>query len=427
MLILTIKLYSRKTYLIRLKLTLITKPEHLKTCCSYKTTDFALIHKQLENEPILAQQLATRPHLFSSTMVFISKDQFENILNTISSIEEVINSTPYKNMVLKTSPSIAITDHGPKGVFMGYDFHLTEEGPKLIEINTNAGGSILNILLVRAQINCNKELNSTVDFEGIVYDMFLNEWKTQRKNEELKTIAIVDENPESQYLYPEFLLFQKLFLSKGKKCIITDPQELKWEHQQLWYKDEIIDMVYNRLTDFYLKDPKNEQLLNAFKNNHIVLTPSPYHHALYANKSNLVTLSSPSLLEKLEVSSIDIEILKQGIPKTEAVTSINAEKIWDRRKNLFFKPFQGFGGKATYRGDKLTHKVWQEILKNQYVAQEYIPPCSRLINERDELKFDIRAYVYEGKIQLLAARLFAGQTTNFRTQGGGFAPVIVTL
>jgi hypothetical protein len=42
-----------------------------------------------------------------------------------------------------------------------------------------------------------------------------------------------------------------------------------------------------------------------------------------------------------------------------------------------------------------------------------------------DLKIDIRAYVYQGKIQLLAARLYAGQTTNFRTLGGGFAPVFI--
>jgi hypothetical protein len=42
-----------------------------------------------------------------------------------------------------------------------------------------------------------------------------------------------------------------------------------------------------------------------------------------------------------------------------------------------------------------------------------------------DLKLDLRAYVYRGAIQLLAARLYAGQTTNFRTPGGGFAPVFV--
>lgn len=42
-----------------------------------------------------------------------------------------------------------------------------------------------------------------------------------------------------------------------------------------------------------------------------------------------------------------------------------------------------------------------------------------------DLKFDVRAYTYQRKILLLAARMYAGQTTNFRTPGGGFAPVVV--
>lgn len=50
----------------------------------------------------------------------------------------------------------------------------------------------------------------------------------------------------------------------------------------------------------------------------------------------------------------------------------------------------------------------------------------QLVNkEQTALKMDIRAYVYNSEIQLLAARLYQGQTTNFRTQGGGFAPVFV--
>ena len=43
--------------------------------------------------------------------------------------------------------------------------------------------------------------------------------------------------------------------------------------------------------------------------------------------------------------------------------------------------------------------------------------------EPQPLKYDVRCYVYEGRVQLLAARLYQGQTTNFRTPGGGFAPV----
>ncbi len=45
--------------------------------------------------------------------------------------------------------------------------------------------------------------------------------------------------------------------------------------------------------------------------------------------------------------------------------------------------------------------------------------------EARRLKLDVRAYAYRGTVQLLAARTWSGQTTNFRTPGGGFSPVVV--
>ncbi|MSQ72712.1 MAG: hypothetical protein EXR27_15695 [Betaproteobacteria bacterium] len=39
------------------------------------------------------------------------------------------------------------------------------------------------------------------------------------------------------------------------------------------------------------------------------------------------------------------------------------------------------------------------------------------------LKADVRNYAYAGVVKLVAARLYQGQTTNFRTPGVGFAPV----
>ncbi|MER9685145.1 hypothetical protein [Mesorhizobium sp. M0139] len=42
---------------------------------------------------------------------------------------------------------------------MGYDFHLDDDGPKLIEVNTNAGGAFLNALLAKAQKACCSEVD----------------------------------------------------------------------------------------------------------------------------------------------------------------------------------------------------------------------------------------------------------------------------
>ena len=104
----------------------------------------------------------------------------------------------------------------------------------------------------------------------------------------------------------------------------------------------------------------------------------------------------------------------------------DAEALWRDRRRLFFKPGRGFGSGGAYRGEKLTRRVFAEILDGDYVAQALVPPGERL--GRDDsgapiLKVDLRNYVYDGEVVLIAARLYQGQTTNFRTPGGGFAPV----
>jgi hypothetical protein len=76
----------------------------------------------------------------------------------------------------------------------------------------------------------------------------------------------------------------------------------------------------------------------------------------------------------------------------------------------------------------MTHRVWDDIKVSDYVAQKIVKPGERIVRIEDgqnKLKVDVRAYTYQGKIQLMSSRLYSGQTTNFRTDGGGFAPVFL--
>ena len=62
-----------------------------------------------------------------------------------------------------------------------------------------------------------------------------------------------------------------------------------------------------------------------------------------------------------------------------------------------------------------------------YIAQDFAPPSERHVQidgDPQPCKMDVRLYTYAGETMLAAARLYRGQTTNFRTPGGGFAPVI---
>jgi hypothetical protein len=115
------------------------------------------------------------------------------------------------------------------------------------------------------------------------------------------------------------------------------------------------------------------------------------------------------------------------VPKTVIVAPVKADTLWRDRRNLFFKPARGHGSKAAYRGDKVTRKVWAEIMDRAYVAQSYAAPGTRSVQldeGRAELKVDVRLYTFAGSVLLAAARLYQGQTTNMRTPGGGFAPVL---
>lgn len=117
-----------------------------------------------------------------------------------------------------------------------------------------------------------------------------------------------------------------------------------------------------------------------------------------------------------------------GLPQTRLVTPENAEEFWHSRKELFFKPISGHGSKAVYRGDKVTKKVWAEIARGDFVAQTFAAPGQRMIDFEGgaaSRKVDVRLYTYKAQPLLIAARLYQGQTTNFRTPGGGFAPVLI--
>jgi hypothetical protein len=414
--------------------------ERLNTDCACLTLDHDALSRATEEvvgDAAFCRDLATtHPHLLSAQPLFLSAGHAQRMQTIIDAIETVACNSSYQTAVLAHAPEIARYQPGPVGVFMGYDFHLGPTGPKLIEINTNAGGALINAYLLEAQRACCADKEAAAAMHGDprkLFDKFMlsfeSEWRHQHRAGPLKSIAIVDRSPKEQYLHPEFILFKRLFETHGLVAVIASPEELSHHHGVLWHDAKRIDLVYNRLTDFDLSQPDSRILRTAYLAGEVVVTPNPRAHALFANKKNLTFLTDEKTLRQWGVAEELIAILLDGIPRTEPVDHADADALWARRGKLFFKPSAGFGGKAAYRGDKITRKVWSDILKEDYVAQDIVPPSARTISidgRSESLKADLRNYAYEGSVQLVAARLYQGQTTNFRTPGGGFAPVFVS-
>ena len=408
----------------------------LNAGCFCASLDEDALARALQAEfgsPAIVQLVRERcPYLYSARPVFVSHGHMDRMARVIQAIESVVALPAYRELVLARAPEIARHAPAARGVFYGYDFHVAQEGFGLIEVNTNAGGAMLNAILGRAHRACclpverlGPSAAGAQAFERAIVDMFHAEWRRSARTRPLQTIAIVDEKPADQYLYPEFLLFQRLFERNGLQAVIADPGQLHLGPDGLLAGETRIDLVYNRLTDFYLAAPASQAIRAAYLQDQVVVTPHPQAHALFADKRNLVLFSDAAALERLGVAQAPRAVLAEGVPRTVLVDAANAGELWAARKRLFFKPFAGYGSRTAYRGDKVTQRVWSEIVAGGYVAQALVAPGERSTEEGADkpLKFDLRDYVYDGLVQWTAARLYQGQTTNFRTPGGGFAPV----
>ena len=414
--------------------SLQTLSERLNQNCFCITLDRRSLCEALEREagdPGFCEAfIHPKVHLFSNVPVFISASQVAEMQEVVAAIETTARLAAYKAAVLSQAPEISREDHGPVGALMGYDFHLGGDGPRLIEINTNAGGAFLNALLARAQRACCAEIDMPLKphaFEDLAFRMFQNEWTHQRGTGAARRIVIIDDRPEEEYLYPEFVLARQVLAARGVDAIIADASHLRYEAGRLSIDGKPIDLVYNRVTDFAFDQPEHRALREAYRDGAVVVTPNPHNHAILADKRNLTLLSDPAMLK---VWGVDPKLLAQlkSVPRTVLVRPEIADELWKSRKDLFFKPTGGHGGKAVYRGDKVTKGVWAEIVRGGYVAQTWVRPSERMIRIDDALlarKMDVRLYTYDSHVLLLAARLYQGQTTNFRTPGGGFAPVFV--
>ena len=385
----------------------------------------------LLNAHVLAEH---RPCIFANGPVFVDAADVAAMESVVKAIEAAVCLPAYQALALDWAPPIARHQAGPRGALMGYDFHLGPEGPRLIEVNTNAGGAFLNVVLAQAQVACCAEVaehihpQALADFEASAWQMMLDEWHLAQRSGAPETIAIVDDDPPRQFLYPEFLLARALFERQGTRVVIAAPSELAFHSGSLWCADTPVDMVYNRLVDFDLSEPGSQALRQAWLADAVVLTPDPHSHALLADKRNLTLLSDGDRMRALGLDG-GLAAHLAAVPRTRLVTRENADQLWSERRNLFFKPAGGHAGKAVYRGDKITRGAWASVVSGDaFVAQALSPPSERNVmvhHDPEARKMDVRLYTYAGQRLMVAARLYSGQTTNFRTPGGGFAPVII--
>ncbi len=366
----------------------------------------------------------------ASVPLYVDTADIAAMARVAKALEVVVRSRAYMDAIAPWCPERPASEPNSPGGVLGLDFHVAGNAPpQLIEVNTNPGGLLLGLPVAQAVQACAPEqMRSPTNLaaaEQAVMQVMTQEWRCQQGQQPMHRIAIVDDSPKTQFLYPEFLLYRDLFSRFGYAAQIAAPEQLTHHDGRLWLDGSAVDMVYNRLTDFSLSEPSHAALREAFAAGDVGVTPHPHAHARYADKRNLTLLSDPGFLRDADLPQDVVDTLLASVPTTVQLTADNRDQLWSERRQWFFKPATGFGSRASYRGDKLTRGVWDAMPSMPYVAQALVMPGQRqLAADTKPLKFDIRCFAYAGEPILFLARLYQGQTTNFRTPGGGFAPVL---
>jgi hypothetical protein len=358
--------------------------------------------------------------------IIVNADDVARMNEVVAAVCEVVETPMYQEAALAGAPEIARRlPQRVTGLFSGFDFHLTKDGPKLIEINTNAGGAFFGALLDHAAW---REGDLRAHPQDYWADRFVghirNEWQKAGRGS-LATVAIVDDAPGEQFLRLEFQLAARMLKEAGITAVIADPGALSFRDGRLWHGATAIDFVYNRLTSFALDRDVDRALRESLLDGAVVVSPDPRNHALLACKQNLIRLCNADFLRDAGVCARTRDILLEAVPATVAVTREAELALWQSRAGYYFKPSSGFGSRAVYDGAKLTAKTWAQIVADGgYVAQRRIEPPRVDVNGVS-MRYDVRTFAYGREPFMRLARVYRGQTTNFRTPGGGFAPVRV--
>jgi hypothetical protein len=255
---------------------------------------------------------------------------------------------------------------------------------------------------------------------------FIDAYAEVKRDPPLRSIALVDRAPETQFLAPEFDRFVALVRARGLSARVADPTALRLSDGRVTVDGEVVDLVYWRDTDFLFEAPDLEVLRAAWLGGGVVVSPDPLAYTRWADKRNLAFLSDAPALEALGVGPDLSARVAACVPETRIVTTENVDALWIDRSAWFFKPITGYGSRGAYRGDKVTQRAFEAVRAGGYVAQRLIPAPRRSATapgREPPLKWDLRAFVQRGEVTGWMCRVYEGQTTNLRTPGGGIGLV----
>jgi uncharacterized circularly permuted ATP-grasp superfamily protein len=345
---------------------------------------------------------------------------------------------------------VAIDPGEPDVVLSRVDAFWTEDGPRFIEINSDAPAGfgygdrmarVFEALPLFQEFRRRHPVRYVPSGGGLV-EALLGTWAA-RRGRQAPRIAILDWAEVKTRSDQEIL--RDLLRERGHACELVDPRDLATRAGKLVGPAGPIDLVYRRLVLSELVGREDEvpALLEAYRAGSALFVNS-LRCRLSEDKAFLAILTDPA--HGALFTPEEGEFLRSVVPWTRRIsegrTLRDGEEVdlvphvLARRSELVLKPAHGYGGASVIVGDEASPEAWEKAvlsgLHEPVVVQARvaIPEEAFPVVSGDELRLEDRKVnvnpFYAGRAEVgTVARASLGSVINV-SAGGGSVPTFVT-
>ena len=288
------------------------------------------------------------------------------------------------------------------GEFMlSFDFHLTPEGPRLIEINHSADG----IMAVSKLVDDPKALHSSVAHAlrrehqaAAVCDA----------SQAMLCCVIYSAAVNNARRMPEYIAFAEKMVAEGVPCRVASSEQVRQREGdgrlEITRTGEVVTLIYNKMdNDRRLRLPCHAHIRQAVLAGTVALTPHPAVYARSCDKRQL---------EAMQHSNI--------VLKSKPFRSRKPEEWWAERTQWVFKPPMGFASRGVKLGRTLTQQQMRAMVasdqETNWHVQQYAPATP---SEDGVTRFDLRFYVHRETVLAAVTRNFDAEIMNLATPMSG--------
>lgn len=186
------------------------------------------------------------------------------------------------------------------------------------------------------------------------------------------TVAVVNYQRGNYVAESEYIVDG--FREMGCKANVVDPKDLHYINDELRYKNEKIDIVYNELLIFNFDSQQEElkALILAIKNK-IVFFYGAFRSRLIDDKRFFAFLYEPQIQKLL--NSDERAFIHEYIPYSHALDAVWTHKVQTEQKKYVIKSADSAGSAGVFVGRDYTFNEWENIVSladRKSTVQEFI-------------------------------------------------------